>query len=350
MASAANPPRFLRSLMKILRSNSPLLTLILLCSSVSILAQSADRTTAFQLFQAGDYSNALKLLKKVVKESPNDGDVWYRLGASYLKTGKYKDSVKALQKATEFAPKNDTYHALLAYTYLLINDPEAAGAANETLKIEPNNAEAHYVLGVISYRDERYTSAHDRAKRAIQIKPNFAPAYRLKAQSLIASFTSLDGKVLPPGVPGDLLPEAVTDLEKFLTLTGDPEQRKDVETELQTIRQFAEYYSRPENRVARDASLPEPADPTATPLKMLTKPRPGYTDSARQRNIQGTIRLRIVFDAFGKIGPILVSRSLDPELDRQAVIAARKIKFTPATKNGIPVTVVKQVEYTFSIY
>ena len=337
--------------MKVLFSRYLLLALVLSLASGSLFAQAADRTKAFQLFQAGDYSSAVKVLKNIVKSNETDGEAWYMLGASYLKTGKYKDSIKALKKAAEFAPKNGAYRALLAFAYLVVNDPAAAGEANETLRIDQNNAEAHYVLGMVSYRDEMFTKAYDRAKRALQIKPNFGPAYRLKAQALIASFMSLDGKLLPPAVRGDLLPEAVADLEKLLTLTTDPVQRKEVETELATIRHFAEYYARPENRVARDASLPEsPDDGTVTPLKILTKPRPGYTDSARQRGVQGTILLRVVFDAFGRIGPILVTRSLDSDLDRQAVLAARKIRFTPATKNGLPITVVKQIEYSFAIY
>jgi hypothetical protein len=47
---------------------------------------------------------------------------------------------------------------------------------------------------------------------------------------------------------------------------------------------------------------------------------------------------------------MMVRKSLDPGLDRQSITAAKKIKFTPAMKNGAPITVMKQLEYSFSIY
>ncbi|MBV9215587.1 MAG: TonB family protein [Acidobacteria bacterium] len=86
------------------------------------------------------------------------------------------------------------------------------------------------------------------------------------------------------------------------------------------------------------------------PIKILSKPRPGYTDSARQANIQGTVILRVTFNANGSIGGISAVKGLPNGLTEQAIAAARNIRFEPAKNNGIGQTVTKQIEYTFSIY
>lgn len=85
-------------------------------------------------------------------------------------------------------------------------------------------------------------------------------------------------------------------------------------------------------------------------LKILSKPRPGYTDAARQNNIQGTVILRVTFLASGQVGSISPVKGLGNGLTEQAIAAARRINFEPMKVNGIPQSVTKQIEYTFSIY
>ncbi len=85
-------------------------------------------------------------------------------------------------------------------------------------------------------------------------------------------------------------------------------------------------------------------------IKILSKPRPGYTDSARQNNITGTVILRVTFLASGQVGSISPVKGLGNGLTEQAIAAARRISFEPAKTNGVPQSVTKQIEYTFSIY
>ena len=85
-------------------------------------------------------------------------------------------------------------------------------------------------------------------------------------------------------------------------------------------------------------------------IKILSKPRPGYTDSARQANIQGTVILRVTFLASGQVGSISPVKGLGSGLTEQAIAAARRIAFEPAKTNGVSQSVTKQIEYTFSIY
>ena len=86
------------------------------------------------------------------------------------------------------------------------------------------------------------------------------------------------------------------------------------------------------------------------PLQIISKPRPVYTEEARRNDIQGTVELRVTFLASGEIGDISPVKGLEFGLTEKAMESARKIKFRPATKNGVPVTVTKVVTWTFSTF
>lgn len=85
-------------------------------------------------------------------------------------------------------------------------------------------------------------------------------------------------------------------------------------------------------------------------LKIISKPRAGYTDSARQNNVTGKVVLRITFLANGSIGSITPVSGLGYGLTEQAIAAARRIVFEPAKVNGVAQTTTKTFEYGFSIY
>lgn len=86
------------------------------------------------------------------------------------------------------------------------------------------------------------------------------------------------------------------------------------------------------------------------PLKILFKPRPNYTNLARENLSEGSVLLRVTFLASGEIGAISVVSALPHGLTEQAVAAAKQIKFEPEMRDGVPVTVVKTVQFSFSIY
>lgn len=85
------------------------------------------------------------------------------------------------------------------------------------------------------------------------------------------------------------------------------------------------------------------------PLRIIEKPTPQLTDGQKKDNIevQGTITLRVEFLAECQIGKVFVVSSLPYGLTENAIEAAKKVKFEPETKNGLPTTVFKQVQYSF---
>ncbi len=85
-------------------------------------------------------------------------------------------------------------------------------------------------------------------------------------------------------------------------------------------------------------------------LQIISKPLARFTDNARRNETEGSVRLRVVFTASGQIGNVVPVSGLPDGLTEQAMVAARQIKFEPATRNNKPITVTKIVEYNFTIY
>lgn len=85
-------------------------------------------------------------------------------------------------------------------------------------------------------------------------------------------------------------------------------------------------------------------------LIIAQRPQPRYTDVARENKTRGKVILKVAFLSNGGIGNIELVSGLPFGLTEQAIIAARKIVFIPAKRNGVNFSTVKIVEYTFSIY
>jgi len=82
---------------------------------------------------------------------------------------------------------------------------------------------------------------------------------------------------------------------------------------------------------------------------ILYREKASYTDEARKAGVGGSVVLNIVFGEEGVIRNIRVIRGLPFGLTEQAIIATKKIRFEPAYKNGEPVSVRGNLEFTFNI-
>jgi TonB family protein len=86
------------------------------------------------------------------------------------------------------------------------------------------------------------------------------------------------------------------------------------------------------------------------PARITYQQKPNYTEEARKAQINGTVRLRVTFNANGTIGNVSQVSGLGYGLTEQAISAARNMRFEPAMKNGVAVTSTKVVEFNFNIY
>jgi protein TonB len=84
--------------------------------------------------------------------------------------------------------------------------------------------------------------------------------------------------------------------------------------------------------------------------KVVYAPNPEYTDKARKKKINGTVVVAMIVSPEGRVRDVRVAKSLDKELDKQALAAVSKWRFEPATKDGEPVAVHLKAEVSFRLY
>jgi len=83
---------------------------------------------------------------------------------------------------------------------------------------------------------------------------------------------------------------------------------------------------------------------------LVTEVKPVYTEKAKARGVRGSVELVAIVKADGTVAEdVRVTKSLDPDLDEQAIIATRQWRFRPGTKDGKAVDVEVQIELTFTL-
>jgi len=95
---------------------------------------------------------------------------------------------------------------------------------------------------------------------------------------------------------------------------------------------------------------PPRAKGESSPLRITSKPKATFTNEARQANFTGTVMLRVTFNANGSIGSVSAIKGAPYGLTEQAIAAAKRMSFEPLKVNGVPQTVTKSVEYSFTLY
>jgi TonB family protein len=89
--------------------------------------------------------------------------------------------------------------------------------------------------------------------------------------------------------------------------------------------------------------------PPTTPVEILYKPNPAYTEEARNLKLEGEVLLEVEFAANGQLHVTRVVRGLGHGLDENAVAAANKMRFKAALRNGQPVDSAAIVHVVFQM-
>jgi TonB family protein len=91
-----------------------------------------------------------------------------------------------------------------------------------------------------------------------------------------------------------------------------------------------------------------PATTVRPPIVLESKP-PIYTTEAEASRIEGVVTLEASVDAKGEIRILRIVKALGYGLDQRAIGAVLDWKFAPATRNGVPVTAVTQIDVDFRL-
>jgi protein TonB len=101
----------------------------------------------------------------------------------------------------------------------------------------------------------------------------------------------------------------------------------------------------------RGGGAPPPIKAAVTEnYRIISKPKPPYTDAARTNQVQGRVLLKVTLLASGQVGSITPVQRLPHGLTESAIAAARQIRFTPKKVNGVAQSVIVTIDYGFNMY
>lgn len=311
-----------------------------------------EREKGIELYAQGKNKEAVAALEKAGKKTKTDAEVWNYLGLAYMKSEEVKKAVKSFEKAVNFDAQNPIYRTNLAYAYFLNNKPDKAQTeSTKAIELNPQNALAYYIRGAANVWEGDLDDAIADADKAIAANPDYSQAYILKSDALLSTFGRRVGSGSKPIDEINLLQQSKDVLEICLKNCQNNSQAEVQQDRLETLTVFYNYFNRNKDTVlGQIPPVPTPSDPSLTPLKILSKNPPAYTDNARANGVEGTIRMAVFFSESGRVTHTLVLKGLGGGLNENAVRAARQIKFEPAKKDGKPISQIKIVEYGFRIY
>jgi TonB family protein len=187
---------------------------------------------------------------------------------------------------------------------------------------------ASYVLDVMLGSKDRIYRIYGLARSdKNETLKYFFSSIRLNGEAPFALASTLEGKIKLQALQISDLRESPFVFEESESLTAPPPDKP-----LQVIR----------------GERPPPDDPGR--IFIGYKPLPRYTEAGRKSRTAGTVTLRVTFGAGGKVEKIVSVSGLPNGLTEEAVKVARQIRFLPQEADSKPVTVVKTIQYAFTIY
>jgi len=294
----------------------------------------ADTARGIQLYQQGDATGAIKILKEIVKNHPDDADAWYYLGLAFNSQGLFGEARPRFERLIQLRPDSADAHAKLAYALILANETQKAITMGQrALALGVESPEAHYAIAEANLRLNSPEKAVEEAEAALMVSPDFLPALITKS---LAHFSLKHYS------------EAAASLEKFLASSPDNVDADAWRGQLKEMQESA----------AQSTTTTKPTAETTTfsgkvvtqKARVVRKPEPQYTERARMAGVEGTVVLRAILASDGEVKHIVITRALGYGLTTRAIHAARQIKFQPAIKDETPVSVYIQLEYNFNLY
>lgn len=166
-----------------------------------------DFKSGNELFVAGKFPEAVEAYKAAIQKEPGEPVYHNNLGLSYLRLGKSDEALEAFRKMLEIQPEsysaNKNIGEILGAKQMY---QEALPYFQKASEVSTSDPDASYNLGACLVNLQDYERAAAAFTRAAELKPDLAPAY----YQLGMIYVNQNKK-----------PEAIQNLEKFLTLAPD---------------------------------------------------------------------------------------------------------------------------------
>ncbi len=212
------------------------------------------------------------------------------------------------------------------------NYEKAAEHFNQAAADRPDDMWAFYYLGLCLLNLKRHDEAANAYQQAMAIKPNEAAVHYQLCKIYIEMGAS----------------DAAQKERRWLQ-EHDQELALYLSDPLPSDKPVAQQTQKAPVSSANNKPTIEPMTADLRPT-ILYREKAKYTEIARINRVQGTVVLQAVFAVNGEMQIIRVIRGLPDGLTYKAIEATRKIRFNPPNKNGEPVSVRGQLEFTFNLY
>ena len=120
----------------------------------------------------GKVDNAIKILKKILKNNPNEYNSIFLLGSINAQIKNYNEAINLLKKSIEINPNIADAHNNLGLIYMLTGDlKKSLLSLNQAIKIKPDYSAAYCNLGLLKNKLEKLDEAINHFKKSIEINP-----------------------------------------------------------------------------------------------------------------------------------------------------------------------------------
>jgi Flp pilus assembly protein TadD len=137
-------------------------------------------------YQNGQYGYAETLAISITEQFPDHQFSWKVLGAVLIQTGRISESLVANQKSIKLTPQDAEAHNNLGNTLKELGRLEEAEASyTQAIALKPDYAEAHSNLGITLKELGRLEEAEASYTQAIALKPDYANAYNNLGNTLL---------------------------------------------------------------------------------------------------------------------------------------------------------------------
>jgi tetratricopeptide (TPR) repeat protein len=168
-------------------------------------------------------AGAQENFNKVIALNSSYAPAYLDMATMYASASQYDKALAAFQQYTNVAEKSpSTTEKYAAFLYLSKKYPEALAQANEALAKEPNNVTMNRIKATSLYETGDYAGAAAAMDQFMKVVP---------ADKVLPEDYSYQSKILLKTGRND---EATSVLQKAISVTTDPEKKKDLQNDLAT--------------------------------------------------------------------------------------------------------------------
>jgi len=228
-----------------------------------------------------------------------------------IQAERYVDAKKELKLALSLDKNAPAANLYMALVYKHENkSKEATKYVQAAIKSKPNYPDAHYLFASLLFDKNDLARSHLEIDLAIAQGANSPNAYVLSGD---IHLTQNGNK------------SALECYEKALRLAGpNVEGAAMLRDRVTALTNYVEFAS-------------HQYDPSYIRPRLINLPMPLYTEEARQRGVQGKVKMAVLVDEQGRVASVLIFSRLGYGLDAEAVKAAQRLRFSPASRKGKPV-------------